>query len=161
MIRSLRPTTLLLALLLGGCAADDVAQPAEMDTAAAEADITAALESYGQALLAGDLDAALEWLTDDVHMMEPGVMLSGSGVGELFTELFSTSNYKSFDTQRHGLFIHEGAAYEVGIYDEVIETDGEEQVIAGIFFLRWELGDDGQWRMDQIVAGPRDAPEGM
>jgi len=158
MIRPLRSTTLLLALLLGGCAADEAS---EMDTAAAEADITAALESYGQALLAGDLDGALEWLTDDVHMMEPGIMLSGSGVGELMAEILSTSKVNSFDTQRHGLFIHEGAAYEVGIYDEVFETDGEEQVFAGIFFLRWELGDDGQWRMDQIVAGPRDAPEGM
>ncbi|MCH7562421.1 MAG: DUF4440 domain-containing protein [Gemmatimonadetes bacterium] len=161
MMRPLRSTTLLLALLLGGCAADEATPPAEMDTAAAEADITAALESYGQAALAGDLDAALEWLTDDVHLMEPGIMLSGAGVRELFTELFSTSKFISFETQRHGLFIHEGAAYEVGIYDEVLETDGEEEVIAGIFFLRWELGDDGQWRMDQIVAGPRDAPEGM
>ena len=158
MIRPLRSTTLLLALLLGGCAADEAS---EMDTAAAEADITAALESFRQAALAGDLDALLEWLTDDVHMMEPGVMLSGPGIRELFTEILSTSNFISFDTQRHGLFIHEGAAYEVGIYDEVIETDGEEQVIAGFFFLRWELGDDGQWRMDQIVAGPRDEPEGM
>lgn len=158
MIRPLRSTTVLLALLLGGCAADEAS---EMDTAAAEAAITAALESYGQAALAGDPDAALEWLTDDVHLMEPGVMLSGAGVRELFAELFSTSKVISFETQRHGLFIHEGAAYEVGIYDEVLEVDGEEQVIAGIFFFRWELGDDGQWRMDQIVAAPRDAPEGM
>ena len=158
MIRPLRSTTLLLALLLGGCAADEVA---EMDTAAAEADITAALESFRQAVLADDLDATLEWLTDDIHMMEPGIMLSGPGVRDLFTEILSTSDFISFDTQRHGLFIHEGAAYEVGIYDEVLETDGEEEVIAGIFFLRWELGDDGQWRIDQIVAGPRDAPEGM
>ena len=158
MIRPLRSTTLLLALLLGGCAADEVA---EMDTAAAEADITAAMESFRQAALAGDLDAILESLTDDIHMMEPGVMLSGPGVRELFTEILSTSDFISFDTQRHGLFIHEGAAYEVGIYDEVLETDGEEEVVAGIFFLRWELGDDGQWRIDQVVAGPRDEPEGM
>ena len=161
MMRPLRPTTLVLALLLGGCAADEAAPPAAMDTAAAEADITAALASFRQALLAGDLDAIQEWLTDDIHLMEPGVMLSGPAVGELFGETLSTGKFNSFDTQRHGLSVHGGAAYEVGIYDEVFEVDGEEQVFAGIFFLRWELGDDGKWRIDQVVAGPRDAPEGM
>ena len=53
------------------------------------------------------------------------------------------------------------AAYEVGEFDQVSEIGGEEQEAHFYYFMRWEKGVDGVWRMDQFVAGPREMPLGM
>ena len=34
----------------------------------------------------------------------------------------------------------------------------KQQKIAGNFFIRWEKGADGVWRMDRLVTGPRELP---
>ena len=65
------------------------------------------------------------------------------------------------DDQRFVMIVHGDVAYEVGEYDETLEVEGEQQTIQGYYFLRWEKGTDGVWRIDRLVAGPREAPSGM
>jgi len=155
-------TVLLLSglLLTAACTAPAAEQPA-IDVAAVEAATAENFGAFGDAAVAGDIEAAAASWTEDAHIMEPGMVLNSREAWVEFVEglMADGAQITSFDFTRHNIFVHPGAAYEYGTYDETIDMGGEEVVVEGNYFLRWEEGDDGMWRMDGLVAGPRNAPE--
>ncbi len=131
-----------------------------VDEAAVRQELTDRMAAYGNLLVAGDLDAAMAYMTDDARLLEPGIDLSGAAIGEYLREFFSTGATVSFfETETYDYFIHGDVAYEIGEYDETVEAGGEQQVVENYYFIRWEKGADGEWRFDRIVTGPRAAPE--
>ena len=101
------------------------------------------------------------WGRTDAHLLEAGVDLSGDQVGDYFREFFETGRVLSFDIEAFDQFVHADVAYELGQYDETVEVEGEEATVQNYYFLRWEKGADGMWRIDRLVTGPREAPSGM
>lgn len=148
---------ILPALVLAAACASPAPEP--VDAEAEEAALNAAMESFGQAAVAGDMDAAAAFMTDDFELREPGMNLDKAGWREMVAGVQeSGGGVEFFETRTEDYFLHGDVAYEVGEYDEAVVMDGARQVIEGYYFVRWEKGADGVWRMDRLVAGPRAAP---
>lgn len=128
------------------------------DPEAVGREIAESFDAYASAVLDGDVDATLEHLTDDARFMEPGLVAAGDELRTTMRGMLAEAEVTRFEFQRMDLFVHDGAAYEIGTYEEVIETADGENVVEGNVFVRWEQGEDGRWRIDRVVAGPRDAP---
>ncbi len=148
------------AFLLVGMACAPANETPAVDEAAVRQELTDRMNAYRNLMVAGDADAAMAYMTDDVRVLEAGVDLSGAAVGEFVRELFSTgASISMFETEPYDYFVHGDVAYEIGEYDETLVVGGEPQTVENYYFIRWEKGADGEWRFDRIVTGPRAAPE--
>ena len=153
-------SVLALAAVLTTCAPTDRA-PAG-DDAAVQQQIADRLAGLRAALLAGSVDSFLTFWTDDVRVLEPGVDRSGEAFRQYIREFLATGKVVSLDIQPYDRFVHGDVAYETGQYDETAQIPGQSpMVFKNYYFSRWERGEDGLWRIDRFVAGPRDAPAGM
>jgi ketosteroid isomerase-like protein len=149
-------TALPLAALLAACTAP---APEPVDVAAEEAALNASMERFSEAAMAGDIETAATFMTEDFELREPGINAGRAAwVTQVTDVMESGARLESFDTRTEDYFLHGDAAYEVGEYDETIVMGDDRQVIEGYYFLRWEKGADGVWRMDRMVAGPREMP---
>ena len=124
-------------------------------------ELTDQMAAFREAILSGEADRAIGSFTTDARLLEAGVDLSGDQVGDYFREFFETGRVLSFDIEAFDQFVHGDVAYELGQYDETVEVEGEEATVQNYYFLRWEKGADGTWRIDRLVTGPREAPSGM
>lgn len=150
------PLVLALAALVAGCASP---APEPVDEAAEREALAAAMQGFGEAAVAGDMDAAAAFMTEDFELREPGMNLDRAGWREMVDDvLASGGGIESFETRTEDYFLHGDVAYEVGEYDENVVMGGARQTIEGYYFVRWEKGADAVWRMDRLVAGPRAAP---
>lgn len=153
-------TAFTLASLLTACAPADRASVA--DDAAVQQQIADRLVAFRSAILAGDAEPFLAFWTTDARALEPGVDRSGEDFRTYVRDFFATGKVLSIDMQPFERFVHGDVAYEMGQYDETAQVQGQQPMtIKNYYFARWERGQDGQWRFDRLVAGPRDAPAGM
>ncbi len=152
-------SALAVGLVVAGCTATE-SDPAT-DTAAVRQELTDRLAAFGASLVLGETEQVLAFWTPDSRLLEPGMDLSHDELGEFLRDLFSTGGVVSVDFEAYDQFVHGEVAYEVGQYDETVEVEGEQQMIQGYYFVRWEKGTDAVWRIDRVVAGPREAPAGM
>lgn len=156
------PLLVLPLLLSAACAptSEAAADPADED--AARAEIAERRASFTETLRAGEAEPFLEYWTDDAYMREPGMSLDRAGLESFVAEFFATGRVLSLDIHPADVFVHGDVAYEFGEYEETIQVEGQEPfTVRNHHALRWERGDDGAWRIDRIVTGARDAPEGM
>ena len=155
--------SLTAALLLVGCGspADNpdyaaaVAESPEADRLA----IAEKREAMTSAVVAGDYETYIAGFTDDIVVMQPGLVLRGSEAADYIRGLEGSATINSFDFQPEELWVHGDAAYEYGSYSEDLVWGGQEMLIENNYFTRWEKGDDGEWRWDRVVIGPVAAPE--
>ncbi len=152
-------SALAVGLAFAGCTATE-SDPAT-DTAAVRQELTDRMAALEEALLAGDTEEVLGFWTSDAQALEPGLNLSGDQLHEFFRNFLSTDRVVSFDIEVYDQFVHGDVAYEVGEYDETVEVAGQQQTVRNHYFLRWERGIDGAWRIDRFLAGPREAPSAM
>ncbi len=152
-------SAVVVGLVVAGCTATESDPTA--DTAAVRQELTDRMAAYKEALMSGDAEQALGFWTPDGRVLEPGQDLSGDELHEFLREFFNTGRVISVDIEAYDQFVHGDVAYDVGEYDEIVEVEGEQQTIQGYYFLRWEKGTDGVWRIDRVVTGPREAPSGM
>lgn len=148
---------LACGFLVSACAAPE----APVDPAAVQAEVVAAMAGYREAVLAGNADSVVDYLTADVRVLEPGMNLSGSEAREFFHGLMTNAAVHSFEVRPYDHFVHGNVVYELGEYDEVVEMEGQTHTVEGFYFLRWERGEDGKWRFERVMTSPRAAPAGM
>ena len=114
--------------------------------------------------MAGDVEAMKALWTDDVHLLQPGMNLSGAEVMAFFDGSFGGgAQVQSMDIRTAEVFVHGDTAYTIGDYDETLTMTPDETPISvhNNWFARWERGADGTWRIDRMVTGAVGAPEGM
>jgi ketosteroid isomerase-like protein len=141
--------------------------PAEMteaEIAQIEADVGQAISArwagFREGLLAGDIDGMMELWTQDVRLLEPGMDFNRADLLGFITD-FVEGGGVGFDFQQEtfDLFLHGEVAYQIGQYDEEIQFGGQERIVVqNHFFVRWEKGEDGVWRISRFHAAPREAP---
>lgn len=152
-------TALALMFAFTACASQPV--PAA-DDAAVQQEIADRLVAFQSAILAGDAEPFLGFWTSDARALEPGVDRSGEEFRQYVRDFFAGGKVTSIDIQPYERFVHGDVAYEMGQYDETAQVQGQPPMtFKNYYFARWERGEDGQWRFDRLVAGPRAAPAGM
>ena len=133
-----------------------------VNTAAVQAQIEAAIEAYGRAIVSGDIDATLDRLTPDVHILTPNRNLKGAAAHEQFRKMLSGAKVVGFEMRSIEFFVHgDDVAYTISEYDEVVEIEGTTLNDQGYIFLRWTKGADDKWRYDRFVASPRELPSAL
>ena len=160
----MRILSLAALVLLAAC---QPAPPPEMtaaEMAQIEADTKQAIadqwDGFRNAVLNGDAEVWVSLWTPDGRLLEPGMDMSGDVLFDFVREFFeSGGEVFSFDVESSEIFVHGDAAYQIGQYDESFRFPGAEAAEAhNHFFARWEKADDGIWRIDRMLSGPRDAP---
>jgi hypothetical protein len=134
----------------------------EAEIAQYEAEVRQAIESrtdvWYDALIQGDAETAASLFTSDALVLMPGVRVSGSEIRSFLAEFVETMTLTTWEGEYLDWFIHGDVAYEICSYDETYLVEGQEVLMRGHGFTRWEKV-NGVWMVDRMMAGPRDAPE--
>ena len=140
------------------------AEMAEAEIAQIEAEVVEAIAGqwagFRETIQAGDYDAWADYWTSDTRMLQPGMDLTGTAWFDYVRDFFNGGvQFLTFDVESFDVFVHGDVAYQVGQYDETAElADGEPGEWHDYFFVRWEKGADGIWRINRFLSAPRDAP---
>lgn len=164
--RKQHPGLALLALVLAACSAEtEVAsgesEVARAETEAASAETTARLDAYRDVILAADVERVLDFWTADARVLEPGIDLGPQELESFIRAFFETGEAMALEIERLDFWLHGDVAYDIGRYEETVRmgADQEPMTVRNHYFMRWEKGSDGLWRIDRFVAGPQEAPE--
>ena len=154
----------VLGFLLYRSPAGPPAEMTEAEIAQIEAEVRQELESrtesYRDAVLRGDANAAATSWTSDAWELGPGVNLEGDEQKAALVEAVGSGAITAFDIDLLELFVHGDVAYAIYEFSLALQMEGQEPVsLVNNSFNRWEKK-DGVWKMDRMVSGPRDAPEG-
>ncbi|MDX1578604.1 MAG: nuclear transport factor 2 family protein [Gemmatimonadota bacterium] len=154
---SLVPVVIAVQVVVGCQVAEREASRA--DPSAAE-ELTRRLAGYEGALVDGDPATVKDFWTPDARVLLPGMDLDGAAIATFVDEFYAAGGEAvSVEFRTDDRFVHGDAAYELGRYEETARSgDGAEEFVRGNYFLRWERGSDGAWRIDRFVGGPVDAP---
>jgi ketosteroid isomerase-like protein len=163
MLRTSLPATLTLSLTLAACANPEPPATPPVDPAAVEVEVAAAMTAFREAMLANDVDAVVGAYTEDAALSEPDMNVSGEELRATLRQIMSTATIEAFEARAMERFVHGDVVYERGEYDEAGTMGGQPFSVQGFYFIRWEKGADGVWRMDRLNAGPRSlaAPPAM
>lgn len=153
------PAVAVLALALTTACTSPA--PTPVDETAETAALSESLEAFAEAALADDVEGAAAFLTDDAVIREPGMLLTRSEWMEMVGGMIASGGgVASFEPTVTETFLHGDVAYQIGVFDETLTMGGAAQEILGNFFIRWEKGADGVWRMDRLLTGSRETPGG-
>lgn len=121
--------------------------------------VDSSLAGFFGAAKTGNVDGMLAYLTADALLLEPGTRAGREEFGRAAREAFGPDGgITSIVLRRDDLFVHRDVAYDIGEYDEGLRTVAGAVSYQGNYFIRWERGKDGTWRIDRLVTGPRAAP---
>jgi ketosteroid isomerase-like protein len=151
-----------VAFFLYGSPAGPPAEMTEAEMAQAEAEAAQAISDrwaeYRDALMSGDVDEIMSYWTSDAHLYEPGMNLTAADLSDWLQAAFETTSVVDLEVRRLDIFVHGDVAYEITEADEPLQVEGQGLVPREVYgFFRWEK-EDGVWKMDRLVVGPRDAP---
>lgn len=159
----IRVVALLAVLSLAACATEPPPAehaPPQDDAAVTEAIDSALAQHFRAAMVPNGIDSVATFLTGDAIIIEPGRRETRSEWAARVREMFGAEGrLLSYALRRIDLFIHGDAAYDLGEYDETLLLPSGEVTVEGYYFIRWERGADGRWRMDRQMSGPRAGAE--
>ena len=106
-----------------------------------------------------DYDGWAAYWTQDAWVLEPGQDLRGDALFDAVREMFASGiDISIFDEEPFETFVHGDVAYQIGQFDEAFQLPGAEpEEVHNYNFIRW-VKEDGVWKIDRFLAGPRDAP---
>jgi ketosteroid isomerase-like protein len=152
----------VLALLF--IATEQTAPPemTEAEIAQVEAEVRQELinrmDEFKEDAMSGDAESVMSFLTSDYWVLMPGVNLAGEDLRAVVAEVYSTMTFTDINAELLELFVHGSAAYGIYEYSVTSQMEGQDPVTEiSNCFIRWEK-EDGVWKFDREVCGPRDAP---
>lgn len=121
-------------------------------------ELTSLADSYADAFLSGDAEALMSLYTSDVRIYWTGMNFTRDELQDWVVEAFQTTSWTGFEIRPIEFFVHGDAAYTISEVSETFQMEGQEAASAvWNCFTRFER-EDGIWRADRDVCGPRDAP---
>ena len=161
-MRDLRHVMLLGAMVLGVACSTEEPGAARAGAADVRDELLQRIRDYQQALLNGDANAVKGFWTEDARVYLPGLSLEGDALAAFVDEFYAGGGrVLSVELQPREVFVHGEAAYELGRLEETARFRGREpETVREDYFLRWERGGDGSWRIDRFVAVPVDVHGG-
>jgi ketosteroid isomerase-like protein len=125
--------------------------------ASIDQEITDRYQAYLSAYMAGDVDNlySIFWAPDykefsvtydkdreEMREAMTSYYANGGTLSSIVDQLLERNVYKD-------------AAYDIGSFDMVGTVSGTQYTLNRYHFMRWTKGNDGVWRVDKNVAGPR------
>lgn len=83
--------------------------------------------------------------------------MDGEQFATYVRDFFASGRILSLEIRADKVHVHGNAAYEFRQYDERVVAGTDTLTLANHYAMRWERDDDGTWRIDHLVAGPRSA----
>lgn len=132
----------------------------EADRAQIEAEVTQAIDEqwagYTEVHLNNDAEGVLSYWTSDMRMLGQRFDMGRSQYEDHVREYFNNYEISGFDAETYEIFVHDGAAYQIGQVDESYRSEGGEPMVFAIYMIiRWEEQPDGVWKIDRMVWAPR------
>jgi ketosteroid isomerase-like protein len=126
-----------------------------MDTAALSAEVRVRAEGFAAAVLAGNVDSVLSFVTSDIVLLEPGIDVKGrEAFRTLLVDLWKVSTITSFAMTPESHAFGPGVVTEFGRYRESFkDSTGVEQTCDCVYSVIWRKEADGMWRQGRIHAG--------
>ena len=121
-------------------------------------DFAKLVTEYGNVAMAGDGQAIASFWTSDARAWHPGSYVTAEDLAALTEEDFASITITAVDAKILDIFVHGDVAYVISEISEGFQYEGQEPGTEHhICFTRLER-EDGVWRFDRDVCGPRDAP---
>lgn len=70
-------------------------------------------------------------------------------------EFYENGGKLSYTWQMLECDVYNDVVYDIGAFDNPGEVNGNSFMLNGYYFMRWVKGQDGVWRVDKNVSGPR------
>jgi ketosteroid isomerase-like protein len=133
--------------------ADDAA--AALDTTAMAATIRARADGFATAVVAGNVDSVLGYVTGDIVLLEPGIDIKGrEAFRTLLGDLWKVYKITSFTLSPEARTYAPDLVTEFGRYREGYkDSTGTELTCDCVYSLIWRKESDGVWRQARIHAG--------
>jgi ketosteroid isomerase-like protein len=130
---------------------------------AAKAEIAQRISDYLEVLTVfRDADMAGEFYTEDARLLGPGMDADRPSVVEGMKDTFGSGIQIQVNRRTLEIFYHGDVAYEIARAEDVFRSpDGATaDTLRNNMFIRWERGEDGEWRFDRALLSPVD-PSGQ
>lgn len=148
-------------LLVAACQAP----PPEMTEAEAaqhEAEVrqelTSLMDTWKDACLRGDVEAFMSLYTSDARVYYPGMNFDRDELQAAMEEYLQAATWTAVDGKFLEVFVYGDVTYAISELSETIQMEGQEaESQVSNCFSRF-VKEDGAWKLDRDLCGPRDAP---
>jgi ketosteroid isomerase-like protein len=130
------------------------------DAEAVEAQLAQRISDYLEVLTVHrDADVAREYYTEDAKLVGPGMDMDRPSLVEGMRGTFEAGVQVQVDRRTIEVFVHGDVAYEIAQAEDVfLSPDGATaDTLRNNMFIRWERGEDGEWRFDRALLNPINA----
>ena len=125
------------------------------DTTAMAAAVRARADGFAAAVVAGNIDSVLGYLTADIVLLEPGIDIKGrEAFRTLLGDLWKVYKVRSFTLSPEARTYGPDLVTEFGRYREgYTDSTGTELTCECVYSIIWRKESDGAWRQARIHAG--------
>jgi ketosteroid isomerase-like protein len=127
---------------------------------AIEAELAQRISDYVEVLTVHrDADLAGDYYTEDARLVGPGMDLDRLTLVEGIRETFEAGIQVQVNRRTLEVFVHGDVAYEIAQAEDVfLRPDGATaDTSRNNMFIRWQRGEDGEWRFHRALLSPIDA----
>ena len=149
------PASLLTLIACGPQTPDRDAAAGALDTTAMAAAVRARADGFAAAVVGGNVDSVLSYVTADIVLLEPGIDVKGrDGFRALLGDLWKVYKITSFTMSPEARIYTPDLVTEFGRYREGYkDSTGTEMTCDCVYSIIWRKEPDGVWRQARIHAG--------
>src|SRR5688572_3541067 len=142
-------------LTLVGCEPRTPNAASALDTTAVVAAVRARAEGFGAAVVSGNADSVLGYISSDIVLLEPGIDIKGrDAFRALLSEIWKVYKVTSFTMNPEAHAVAPDVVTEFGRYRETYtDSTGKELACDCVYSVMWRKEPDGVWRQARIHAG--------
>lgn len=154
-IHALALPALLTLIACGPDPADAGAANDALDSTAVIAAVRARADGFGAAVVSGNIDSVLSYVSSDIVLLEPGIDIKGrDAFRALLAEIWKVYKVTSFTMNPEAHTVGPAVVTEFGRYRETYtDSTGKELVCDCVYSVLWRKEADGTWRQARIHAG--------
>ena len=154
-IHALALPTLLTLVACGPDPLDARDAAGALDTTAVVAAVRARAEGFGAAVVSGNIDSVLSYVSSDIVLLEPGIDIKGhDAFRALLADLWKVYKVTSFTMNPEAHTVAPDVVTEFGRYRETYtDSTGKELACDCVYSVMWRKDPDGVWRQARIHAG--------
>jgi ketosteroid isomerase-like protein len=132
--------------------------PAEITGVEASQELSPLFQAYNAGMVGGDAEAVIALYTSDAVEMVPGDVRTLDDIVVHYTEAIEAGNFLAFDFSPLDAWVQGDAAFILNEVDISYEVEDMGVSTFPYYSFMRLVREDGAWKIQRNVAGPRDAP---